>query len=145
MNNTRSVGCRQGVQHISHQGDRLGGWQSATLGQQLGQRLPRYILKNKIGLLLMHIGLKDRNDAGVGQATDAASLLQPLRQRSRIGPLLQFHLLDGHLTLQARIKCQPNNRLRALAQNTAQLKAPQHGGFWCVGLTRLEPLDRGEG
>ncbi len=144
VNDTGGVGRRQSVEHIPGQGQCLGRRQGAALGQQLGQGLPRHVLKHQIRLLLMHIGLKHRHDAGVGQAADTAGLLEPLSQGSRIGPLIQLHLFDGHLALQTRIKRQPDHGLRALPQNAAQLKAPEHGGFWCIRLRRREPLDCGK-
>lgn len=75
----------------------------------------------------MHVGFKDGHDIGVRQAADAARLLQPLLHHGRILSGQLLHLLDGDLALQAWVKCQPDLRLRALPQQSLELKTTDVG------------------
>ena len=77
VNHPLGMRAHQGFQYLDRQRHRFKGRQGTALIDQRRQRLAPHIFKHQVGLLVLHVGFKNRNDMGVGQAANVARLLQP--------------------------------------------------------------------
>ena len=125
MHHARGVCGLQRVEHAEHQRERLVRRQCATRAQMLGERASRNEFEDEVGLPVVHVGLEHRHDVRVGEAADAARLLQPGGHVLRIGVGTGAQQLDRNLAFEAGGEAEPDGRLGPLAQLAPKFEAAE--------------------
>ncbi len=118
--------------------------QRTVLAQNCGEGFPLDMLKYKIRLTILNVGFKQGHYIGVGQATHAAGLLHPLGNLQCVCTGPHFHQFDGNFSFEMGVKCQPDDRLGAFAQNPFQLKSSQTRRLTWGNFAANELADHGQ-
>ena len=142
VDHTRGMGGHESIEHVHHQVGGLDRRHGSPGSKHVGQGLARNVLEHQVGVQVLHVGLEHRNDVGVGQSADMARLLQPLGNGGDVRAFTDLHELDGDLAFQSRVEGQPDDRLRALAQDPTQLETTQQGLSCRIGLSGGQSPDR---
>lgn len=79
----------------------------AAFAQHFSQSAAGRVFEDEVGLLLVQFGLERRDDIGVGQAADAARLLQPLCDRIGVTRCARVHELEGDFAIKPRVVSKP--------------------------------------